>query len=154
MQACTMMFRENLSKGQTLWKRGDPADTFHIVLRGQCGATAAGKEERLLRMGAQVGEDALIREQEGGKQQPLRQCTVVAQSDTVLATVTSEDYARIFEVDEVMQLITKFWDLITLEHHDHTPETNRADVVNFVAYAQFHQRVSKSIQATFNRREE
>lgn len=54
----------------------------------------------------------------------------------------------------MLQWISKFWDLITLEFYDHAADENRMDLLPFDAYAEFHQRVSKTIQSHFNAREE
>lgn len=74
-----------------------------------------------------------------------RSTTLIADDECVLATFTKEDYLRIFAVWKVIEWVHKFWNLVTIEAFGHKAEDNEHDRVNFVAYAELHKRISKTI---------
>ena len=79
---------------------------------------------------------------------------MIADADVVLATVLREDYERIFKVDEVMDWIQQFWNLVCLESLGHAADENSGDKVTFSAYCELHKRISKTIQEDFDAEEE
>ena len=171
-QACTMLFRQNVKAsgvpgGKVLWHEGDEnPDTFHIIVRGgPIREEIAGVEVRKLHVGDELGSDALLPPQKMnlakptknltiGIQKAARVSTMIADADVVLATVLREDYERIFKVDEVMDWIQQFWNLVCLESLGHAADENNGDKVTFSAYCELHKRISKTIQEDFDAEEE
>mmetsp|Transcript_4981 Transcript_4981/g.9177 ORF Transcript_4981/g.9177 Transcript_4981/m.9177 type:complete len:1244 (-) Transcript_4981:131-3862(-) len=82
---------EKYEKGQVIFNEGDPGDRFYIISYGQVEVQKDGKSICKLGVGTYFGEVALVVED------TMRTATCVATLQSVLLSMSAEDFQRFFE---------------------------------------------------------
>ena len=86
----------SIAAGETLFERGDPADSAYLVVSGRLGVTDVGDAPMRNRPARpiEVGRGGIVGEF-GLLEQRVRSATVVALRDTSLARLSADDFAAL-----------------------------------------------------------
>lgn len=145
-QCCSKMMLQRVGASEVVFEQGDVGETFHIIIRGGVRVIVNGQTVRSLGPGASFGEIALLGQTEDASK---RTATVMANDDTLMASITKADFLRVQDQKELQDWINKFWVLLTTS----ITEVGITAEVEWEAYRQLYVRIRKTIAPDFSRKQ-
>ena len=132
-QCCANMVLQRVGAGELICEQGEVGETFHVILRGDVRVIVNGQTKKHLGIGVSFGEISLIGHTDAERK---RTATVMADEDTLLASMTRTDFLRVQDQKELQDWINKFWVLLTTT----IVEVGITAEVEWEAYRQLHVR--------------
>ena len=148
-QCIKRLVHKSVLAGQPLYTQGDDGESMFIVITGSIaidelrGAEQKKFELRTAGPGASIGMECLSARTRQGMR---RKENATAEVDTVLAELGRSDFHHVNKIDEMLEVIAKFWVLIR-------PPNPGGEYIHFTQYKKLHGRVAKTIQPFFSKKE-